>query len=476
MKIKTIALSFFLSLFCLHPAMLEAVPADVAKMDEALVTIHMTHDHDEFHEYQNETLPLAEALAKDIGTGCYAQEVNVYPYLSFKGDYVFAHVKSPRLKTDQLLKRLNEDERVHTACPNWLIDLDSSTNDPGWPRLWGMRQIRAGADDSARSAWDIATGSSEILVAVMDTGVDFLHQDLSPNFRDLGGVFAASSRSSMDTDGHGTHVAGIIGAVGNNGIGVVGVNWRVGMLSLKILDNDGVGDVKNIVDALEHVAHLNDNVRRVHVLNMSFSFDNEMPPEQVESSPVYQAFKHIDDQNMTVMVAAAGNTKKELGGGTNDKPYRYPACLPLRNMITVGATDKEMRLLGSVGDTAHGSNWSPSFVHILAPGDNIWSTEPSNRYNNRTGTSMAAPHVSGAVALVASQNPTLDAAALKKIILDSSNRSINPPGIDDNGVIPGTVCSTYGFLNVRRALELVSSMPRPQRHQERRTPVRESDS
>lgn len=428
---------------------------------EALVTFHLPHGLVSYDVFQEQAMPELEAIARDVlknACGGKAELVELYPYLSFKGDYGFAHIRSSALCTDDLIAHLDGDERVHAACPNWEISLASTPNDPDLKKQWALRRIEAVSSERDQpDAWSIATGSGAVLVGVMDTGIDFLHADLAANYRDEGGIFLSRGRQSLDHDGHGTHVAGIIGGVGNNGIGISGLNWRVAMKSLKIIEHEGVGEVKNIVAALEHLISYNETVGRVHAVNMSFSFASNIAPGGMRDSPVYQAFKHLDDQNKTVMVAASGNGGYELGDLAVDLPYEYPACFTLRNLVVVGATDRHDRLLGSARHSEGMSNWSPSMVHLLAPGEDIWSTEPSNRYANRTGTSMAAPFVTGTIALMASVNPDLSAATLKDLLLHAADSSINPPGIGaDGGEVPGTRASVYGMLDVRRAVELAA--------------------
>lgn len=223
-----------------------------------------------------------------------------------------------------------------------------------------------------------------------------------------------SSNQVKDNLGHGTHVAGTIGAAGNNGIGTAGVSWNVKMMALRALGTDGSGFVSDIVRCIEYVQRM-----EVPIVNCSFG------------SPSFSQAEHDAIQSADALfVAAAGNDGMNL-----DETPAYPASYDLPNIITVAATDKEDSL-------ASFSNYGSS-ADLAAPGENIFSTTPAGTYSVSSGTSMAAPHVAGAAALVLSANPGMTAQQLKARLTAS---------VDPVAALEGNVASG-GRLNLLRALQ-----------------------
>jgi subtilisin family serine protease len=339
-----------------------------------------------------------------------------------------ALAKVPADATTSSLARLRSDPRVRYAEPNFVVSADVTPNDPFFSRLWGLnnngfpvsgRWGMPDADIDAPEAWSVTTGSDAVTVAVIDTGIDYSHPDLSsqmwinpgencPGCRTdgidndgngyvddwRGWDFANGDNNPMDDNGHGTHVAGTIGATGNNGIGVTGVNWRVRLLPLKFLSAAGTGTTADAVSAVLYAAD-----KGATVLNNSWGGD--------EYSQALADAITVADTHGALFVAAAGNS-----GTDNDSMPTYPASYALPNVLTVAATDNSDQL-------AYFSNVGRKSVDLAAPGLNIYSTWPGGTYQYMSGTSMAAPHVSGAVALAKAAFPSATGVGLKALLLES---------------------------------------------------------
>jgi serine protease len=286
---------------------------------------------------------------------------------------------------------------VDYATPDYEVQLARTPNDPSYGSLYGMTKIGAPA------AWDVSTGSANMVVAVIDTGVNYTHPDLAANmwrnpreiagngldddgngYRDdiFGWDFANNDSNPMDDNGHGTHVAGTIGAVGNNSVGVVGVNWNVKIMALKFLSASGSGNLSNAVLALNYAV-----ANGAKVSNNSYGGGGFFAAMDTAVANA-RAAGHI-------FVAAAGNENNN-----NDVNPSYPAGYNYNNVISVAATDSADR-------RASFSNYGATSVDIAAPGVSILSTWLGTGYNTISGTSMASPHVAGAAALVWSANPSL---------------------------------------------------------------------
>ena len=314
----------------------------------------------------------------------------------------------------------------------------TTPNDSLFGYLWGLHNSgqnvngltgTSGADINATAAWDITTGSSNVTVAVVDTGVLYTHSDLSANIwtnpgeipgngidddhngyiDDIHGWnFVAKNADPLDDNGHGTHVSGTIGATGNNGIGVSGVNWQVKIMALKAFDAGG-GALTS--DAVSAILYANANGASVISNSWSGSYFNQALNDAIDASPA-------------VVVCAAGNIDSQHLQPNNDLVPQYPASYTSPNIISVAATDQN-DLLASF------SHFGPVSVDLAAPGVNIWSTvNLVETYGVMSGTSMATPHVSGVAALMKSVNPTLTAVQIKNIILST---------VDAKGSLSGVV-------------------------------------
>lgn len=329
----------------------------------------------------------------------------------------------------------------------------SVPNDSQFSDLWALRNSgqsggTSGADIDAASAWNISTGSRNVVVAVLDTGVDYTHPDLAANMwtnsadtagnatdddhngftNDVHGYnFYDDSGDAMDDSGHGTHVAGILGATGNNGQGVTGVNWSVSIMSLKFLGADGSGYTSDAVRAINYATMMRTQYGvNIRVINASWGgggFDQSL-------SDAIQAAGAAG----ILVVAAAGNTPTN-----NDTAPQYPANYSLSNVISVAATDRTDHL-------ASFSSYGASTVQLAAPGVGIYSTYPGGGYTYLSGTSMATPEVAGVAALAWSVAPNATVAQIRSAILQ---------GVDQLPSLAGKV-ATGGRLNAYNTLRILT--------------------
>lgn len=314
----------------------------------------------------------------------------------------------------EAVKKLSVSPYIIYAEPDYIEEMHLVSNDPLYKYLWGIQKI------NAPLAWNYTTGSSEVVVGVIDTGIDYNHQDItenmwiSPNEKLLyGWNFADNNDNSIDTDGHGSHVAGTIGAVGNNGIGITGVCWNVRVASLKF----GL-DIASAIAAIDFANSFN-----IQILNASWG-------GRAYSYSLKYAIEHYNG----LFIASAGNN-----GTNNDIEPIYPASYDSDNIISVAATDPYDTL-------ARFSNYGVESVDIAAPGTDILSLDLDGGYSPLNGTSMAAPHVAGVAALLKSYLPSISTSSLKNIILSSVNRNIN---------LEGKIL-TGGLLDVNAMFELLN--------------------
>ena len=309
---------------------------------------------------------------------------------------------------EDALAAFQRDELVRVAEPDFQIQVTASEepNDAFFGALWGLHNTgqAGGTDDAdidALEAWSVTTGSNATVVAVIDTGVDYSHQDLATNIwvnqaeipgneidDDFNGYvddvhgydFVNDDGDPMDDNGHGTHVAGTIGAIDNNGLGVVGVSPNVQIMALKFLNADGSGYLSDAIKAIDYAV-----ANGAVISNNSWSGGGY-------SQTLYEAIANAGSVGH-IFVAAAGNATSN-----NDSSPAYPASYELDNIISVAATDRNDAL-------ASFSNYGATTVDLAAPGVSILSTTPGDSYSTYSGTSMATPHVAGVVALVRSQHP-----------------------------------------------------------------------
>jgi subtilisin family serine protease len=354
---------------------------------------------------------------------------------------------------------------VKYAEPNYEIKLDDPTgfsasdallresepnvnkpNDPMFGEQWaldnsGQNGGKAKADISAILAWAKNKGSSDVVIAVLDTGVDYRHKDLAANmwlrpdnipqyrddelgtFNDLQGFNAADNLSDpMDENGHGTHCSGIIGAEGDNDEGIAGINWKVKIMPLKFLGRGGFGTTKDAIEAINYAIDRKRNGVNVRVINASWG-------STLYSKALEDAIRAAGEEGI-LFVAAAGNN-----GTSNDRSPHYPSNYDLPNVISVAALDRNDNL-------ASFSNFGVKTVHIAAPGREILSTWLGDEYREASGTSMATPYVAGLAALVLASEPKLSVEKLRERVLKS---------VDKLDALDGKV-ESGGRINAGKAL------------------------
>ena len=342
--------------------------------------------------------------------------------------------------------------------PDRILTSAALPNDPSFSRLWGLHNTgQTGgvidADIDAAEAWNVTTGSRAVVVGVIDTGIDYRHPDLAANmWRNPGEIpgdgidndrngfvddvygwdFANNDADPFDDEGHGTHVAGTIGAVGNNGTGVAGVNWQVSLMALKFLGADGSGTTSAAVAALNYATMM----RQTHGVNVVAT--NNSWGGGGASTALTNAI--VAGGNAGILtVAAAGNES-----ANNDTTPSYPANVNSTAVISVAATDASNRL-------ASFSNYGATTVDVAAPGVGIYSTTPNNSYASYSGTSMATPHVAGLVALMAAANPQATASQIRSAILSTAVPVAS---------LAGKV-ATGGLINAAAALNLITGTEPP---------------
>jgi subtilisin family serine protease len=357
----------------------------------------------------------------------------------------------PAAERAEVLADLRRDPRVRFAEPDAIYRVDTLPNDPSFGQLWGLNNTgqtvktstgTADADIDAPEAWSTTTGSSSVVVAVIDSGVDWHHPDLAGNiWTNLGescpgcasdGIdndgngyvddvhgwdFVNDDNDPFDDNGHGTHVAGTIGASGSNGLGVTGVNWNVQIMPLKFIAANGQGTADDAVRAILYAT-------RMGAVVSNNSWGGEEFSQALEDA-IVQA-----DAHGSLFVAAAGNSARD----TDVRPD-YPSGFDVPNVLTVGATDQnDVR--------AWFSNYGRRSVDLAAPGTNIYSTWPGGSYRFLDGTSMAAPHATGVVALAKAAFPAASAIGLKTLLLRT---------VDPNASF-ADLAATGGRLNARSAV------------------------
>jgi subtilisin family serine protease len=328
---------------------------------------------------------------------------------------------------------LRQQPDVLDAEPNYILKADVTPNDP---RFLSNEQYALGLMGAAQ-AWDTRTGSTgpgRVVIGVIDQGIDFNHPDLAANIwinpgetagngvDDDGNGFTDDIRgfnfvnnngmtfSGSAIEDHATHVAGIAGAVGNNGVGIAGVNWSVGLMSLKFLDANGFGDTSDAIDAIQYARTMRNlwdstsGAKGANVRILNGSFGGALFSQQFQDA--------INQANTAgiLFVAAAGNVDNGTLEPNNDLVPHFPSNFDAPNIIAVAASNQVDALTSF-------SHFGATTVDIAAPGNSILSTTPSNTYSFFSGTSMAAPQVAGAAALLWAQNPNLTVQQVKNLLM-----------------------------------------------------------
>jgi subtilisin family serine protease len=357
---------------------------------------------------------------------------------------------APGVQVSDTIVRLSAQPSVEWVEPDFWVNGGSAFNpdDPDYQRglQWhlnnrGQFGAKADIDIDAPEGWRVRNSAEEVIVAVIDTGIRYTHEDLADNMwhnpgeipgngidddgngvvDDYYGLNAlARNGDPWDDNGHGTHIAGIIGAVGNNGKGIAGVAWNVRLMALKFLDRNNRGSVADAIRCINYA-----RVKGAHIINASWTSEQY-------TGALHTAIDWARKVGI-IYVVCAGNTAWDL-----DQRTLYPAAFKLDSVLVVAAVNR----LGAF-DSSY-SNYGRLMVHLAAPGTSIYSTwHTSDRaYGYMTGTSMAAPQVSGALALMRAQYPEKNYREL----IDHLLNTVEPlPGLEEKTI-------SGGMVNLRLAL------------------------
>jgi subtilisin family serine protease len=340
---------------------------------------------------------------------------------SKKSTFITVSKSVPYDSGDTFCAELLLSGKALSCSPNYEYSVVGNSNDPLLAQQWGLT---GSAGVHATQAWDVATGAQDVVVAVLDTGIDYTHPDLAPNvwvntseipgngiddddngyIDDIHGINAlTSSGDPFDDNNHGTHVSGTIGAIGNNGTGGSGVAWNVKLMGLKFLAKNGSGSLAGAIAALDYAVMMKSRGVNIKLTNNSWGGGGYS--QQLEA-----AIKRSTDAGI-LFVAAAGNEGKNI-----DATASYPASFVNPLILSVAAHDSNTNL-------ASFSNYGTTSVDISAPGVSILSTVPGGGYASFSGTSMASPHVAGVAAVAFQVNPGINAAGVIQRVLESGRDS-----------------------------------------------------
>ncbi|TSD01109.1 MAG: subtilase family serine protease [Parcubacteria group bacterium Athens0714_25] len=422
----------------------EAAQADSDKYVQGEIIVKFKHDlsqKDEKKFLDKNNFSSMKKVA-DI----HSEKDKINNKISARGiDRIFLVKSEKNFDILKITEKLNKNSDIEYAEPNFKLNaFETIPNDVSFPELWGMHNTGQDggvedADIDAPEAWDRTTGSGDVVVAVIDTGIDYNHPDLAQNIwnnpseiagdgidndgngfiDDIHGWdFYNNDSDPMDDRYHGTHCAGTIGAVGNNGIGVAGVNWNIKMMPVKFLSASGSGTTEGAIQSIVYAA-----VTGADIMSNSWGGGDYSMAEE-------DAISFANDMGI-LFVAAAGNS-----GSNNDLIANYPSNYDIPNVIAVAATDYD-------DAKADFSNFGLGTVDLGAPGVYIYSTVLNGEYAYLSGTSMATPHVSGVAGLIKSKYPNANASEMKMRILNNVD------------VVPGLVGKTVtgGRLNAFTSLD-----------------------
>ena len=377
------------------------------------------------------------------------------------GQSRFALLEAPGLSPRQVAAWASGQAGVLYVEPNLVYSISGTAasttpDDPAMTDglLWGLHNTgqsggTADADIDAPEAWDLTTGSSDVVLAVIDTGVDYTHPDLAGNMWTNPGEIAGNGvdddgnsyvddvygwnfvdgdNDPMDGDGHGTHISGTMGGVGNDSAGISGVNWNVSIMALKYLDDEGYGSTFDAILAIEYATMM----RRDYGVNVVAT--NHSWGEDVYTQALRDAIEISGREGILCITAASNETND------NDLVDMYPSNYDSQYILSVAATDRNDRLAGF-------SNYGAANVDLGAPGVSIYSSVPWGGYDWSEGTSMAAPYVTGVAGLLAAYEPGATAGEIRQAIL---------AGVDPIADLAGKTV-TGGRLNAFNALELLGT-------------------
>ena len=370
-------------------------------------TLAITRDS---HGLSSETINTLQRLGVRV--------TKTYNHVGISSAVVFSDV-------GQAIENLWNSGLVEYVEPDYIVKATAVPNDPFFSNLWGLHNTND-VDIDAPGFWNTRKTAMTSIVGVIDTGIDYNHEDLNTSMwinpgeiasdgidndnngyiDDIYGINTVNGTSDpLDDAGHGTHVAGTIGARGNNNKGITGVSWRTRLMAIKFLDSSGSGATSGAIEAINYAIAMKiaNNYGKM-ILNNSWGGAGY-------SQALYDAIKSAKNNNI-LFIAASGND----GVNTDTNPH-YPSAYDLDNIISVGANNNGDQL-------ASFSNYGCSSTDVIAPGEQILSTTPSNTYSYYSGTSMATPHVSGIAALLWSHKTT-SWRRIKAMILNGSEKKLS---------------------------------------------------
>ncbi|MCF8059872.1 MAG: S8 family serine peptidase [Bacteriovoracaceae bacterium] len=435
----------------------------------ALASVHPSVPGELIVKFKEDSHKSTQLRMKSLGVNSFKRIELSY------GNLYIAKFDHTTKSANQLAKTLSEDSNVEYAEPNYIYSIvepksfvdyskmvspqsyDSfnyTPNDPQFTKLWGLVNTGSnepggrspglsGSDIAAAQAWALTTGSKQVKIAVIDTGIDYNHPDLVDNMwtnmaekngqpgidddgngyvDDIHGYdFANDDGDPMDGHSHGTHCAGTIGAVHNNGVGVAGVMADVSLVGLKFLTDSGSGATDNAIKAIDYATKLG-----VDIMSNSWGGGGR-------SQALEEAIQRASDAGI-IFTAAAGNS-----GTNNDTSPHYPSNYEVDNVISVAAHTAQ-------DDLASFSCYGKRTVHIAAPGHNILSTVKNGGYSVYSGTSMATPHVSGALGLLIAHAGRLSVTEVRERLMATSV----PVNTYRRKIIKGGRLHTYNLLTDTR--------------------------
>ena len=338
--------------------------------------------------------------------------INVSTIDNFLGHNIIKKIKELNTalvqvnKGDEIafIENISNSPFVRYAELNYIVHASHTPNDPKWNEQWGPKRIHC------EDAWDVVQGSNIIKIAIVDTGIDYNHEDLNGNYLSGGYDFVNEDNGPMDDEGHGSHCSGIAAAIIDNKKGIAGIS-QVSILAEKVLDGSGQGSSFDVATGITHAA---DN----HVDVISMSLGSSYPSSTVET-----ACNNAYDAGV-LLIAASGND------------YSSQVCYPAAydSVIAVGAINNQDKRCGF-------SNYGEN-LELMAPGENIISVKRGGGYVKKDGTSMACPHVTGVAALVKSINCNMSNNQIRQILRDTAE-DLGSPGKD--------IYYGYGLVNARAA-------------------------
>lgn len=356
----------------------------------------------------------------------------------------------PKGQVSASIRALAKDPAVLYAEPNFIMHEAATSNDPSFPLQWALYNTgqlvnghkgKPGADISAPPAWDSTRTTGSVVIGEADSGIDYNHPDLAANiWSNPGGIggcpagthgynVVAKNCQPLDDNKHGTFVAGVMGAVGNNARGITGVAWRTQLLPVKFIHAGGWGTVAQLITGLDWIVKAKQAGVDIGVVNDSGTWTSWSYSRALDDELGKLASNHI------LFVTPSGNNKSD-----NDTTPRYPCNYGAPNEICVAATTQWDKL-------AAFSNYGAGSVDLAAPGANVYSTLPGGSYGYWQGTSFSSAYVAAAAAMVLGSCPSLTVTQLKADILDN---------VDQLASLQGKVASG-GRLDLQRALQACAS-------------------